>query len=65
MDITVVVDRIEKETPDAILVNQSGLKVWLPRSQIPYMSKQVQGEKPCVILTMPDWLAKKKELDYE
>jgi len=50
------------ETEQAILVSENGIKgteFFLPKSQIRY---EVSTDKLSVNVTMPEWLAKKKEL---
>jgi hypothetical protein len=52
------------ETEDAILVDDSKVKVWLPKSQITFVHGTPQS--PCPIfdldIELPIWLATKKAL---
>lgn len=50
------------DKPKAILIHKDGVDIWLPRSQIPYLSKDSEGG---IKIHIPDWLAKQKQLDYE
>jgi len=62
MDITILA-YIVKETEAAMLVRQHGKEIWIPRSQISYVRKRVGiGDS---VMSIPEWLARKKGLDYE
>lgn len=54
-----------RETDLAILFTASEREIWLPRSQISHMI--TYGTKPdnTTTITIPEWLAKDKKLDYE
>lgn len=55
------------ETPAAIRVEQDGVAVWVPRSQLMHISKKPVGENGRQIaeVDMPRWLAEAKELEGE
>jgi hypothetical protein len=62
MDITVTATFVrESPSGEAILVKQGALHVWIPRSQISYLQKQSNNE---IVMSLPEWLANKKGLDY-
>ena len=50
---------IKKETEKAFLVTDGDVEEWLPKSQIEL--DQNGGEGDTVIITMPEWMAEKKE----
>ena len=50
---------IKKETEKAFLVTGGDVEEWLPKSQIEL--DQNGGEGDTVIITMPEWMAEKKE----
>lgn len=60
MDITVTA-KLVRETDEAILVTQAGKQIWIPRSQISYLKKQPNKE---IVMSLPEWLAQKKNLKY-
>lgn len=62
MNISVLVDSIERETDLAILVKQNKKLIWLPRIAVPYLKKEPDGS---AVLTMNEWWANKKGLDYD
>lgn len=61
-DISVLVDSIERETEAAILVKQNKRLIWIPRTAVPYLKKEPDGT---AVLTMSEWWANQKGLDYD
>ena len=51
---------IEHVTDKAILVKEAGNDIWLPLSMIEIEGELLTGE--LVVVTMPEWLALKKDL---
>ena len=58
---------IERETEKALLVQQDGVTVWIPRSQCSHISKRPHPNSFSLRLgkiTLPEWLAEDKNLIY-
>jgi hypothetical protein len=49
-------------TPKAVLIDQDGVEVWIPRSQIQPGSESLLHPKDTGRLVLPEWLAIDKEL---
>lgn len=56
-DLIDVSVEIRHDTPNAWLVHDGHRDVWLPKSQV-----EVTSERGPSIVTLPEWLAKAKEL---
>ena len=56
--ITLMVDEVRYESPDAVLVLIDGEKIWLPKSQLEdWPEVGTAGE-----IIIAEWLAKEKEM---
>jgi len=55
---------VRMETPRAFLINDGHREVWVPKSQceVEYSNHSQSDEPSNAICTMPEWLAKEKEL---
>jgi hypothetical protein len=59
------------ETDKAILVEFPVVgtlqvkEVWFPRSQISYLSRLLVGDEIRLTMTVPEWLAEAKDVDYD
>jgi hypothetical protein len=58
-------------TPDAMLIsttpknsNRNGKKIWIPKSQVEHITRQPEkvNEWQEIVITIPEWLAEKKDL---
>lgn len=62
--VTVMVDRLIRQTDNAALCSIDGEEVWLPWSQIDEGS-EIASNGDSGEVYIPRWLAEKKNLNYE
>lgn len=55
-----------EEREKAIMIEQKGTRMWIPRSQISHLSKMpmLPGDTfRSIRITIPDWICEEKEID--